>query len=74
MDTISSGSASFWTLKMSLWSDVVFATFPAVTVKTYGRNYIYLSPLPNNFADILVSCWFIWWILGSYRSVDLALI
>jgi hypothetical protein len=30
--------SSFWTLKMSLWGAVVFATFQAAQVKTYGRN------------------------------------
>ncbi len=37
-----------------LWA-VVFATFQAVKVKTYGRNTIYWSSLPNHLTALLVT-------------------
>jgi len=38
-------------------------------MKTKENNYIYWSSLPNYFAALLVSYWFIRWTLASHHSM-----
>ncbi len=62
-------STGFLTLKVSHWWAVVFAIFQVILVKTYGRNGIFWSLLPNYFGAFLFPtgiirwtvdfCWFI---------------